>query len=174
MQMCYTKEAAKFYRTPLKIIFLNKNIWVFIRVFSIMSHTHYDNLNFSSFLRGIESPNFYGPIIDHPFPYSPPCDHWLWPQALPKKAVPAFAFQDLCVQALPGSLSFEMMKSRIGLMSSLAPLFPTPCDHLSEHMLTPNGATRTQLLRFLLQGTLVSSIPETWKPGIIQIYGPDR
>jgi hypothetical protein len=27
---------------------------------------------------------------------------------------------------------------------------------------------------FLLQGTLVPSIPETRKPGIIQIYGPDR
>jgi hypothetical protein len=41
-------------------------------------------------------------------------------------------------------------------------------------MLTPNGATGTRLSRFLLQGTLVPSIPETRKPSIIQIYGPDR
>jgi hypothetical protein len=92
---------------------------------------------------------------------------------LTKKVLPTFAFWDFCVRALPGSLSLEMMKPEMGLTSSLAPLFPTPCDHLSEHMLTPDGATRTRLSRFLLQGTLVPSIPETRKPGIIRIYGPD-
>jgi hypothetical protein len=74
----------------------------------------------------------------------------------------------------PAPCPLEVSKPEMGLTSSLAPLFPTPCDHLSEHTLTPNGATGTRLSRFLLQGTLVPSIPETRKPGIIRIYGPDR
>ena len=91
-----------------------------------------------------------------------------------QNALLAFVFRDFCVRALPGSLSLEILKPKMGLTSSLAPVFPTPCDHLSEHMLTPNGAIETQLSIFLLQGTLVPSIPETRKPSIIRIYGPDR
>jgi hypothetical protein len=30
------------------------------KALALVSHTHYDNLDFSSFLRGTESPNFYG------------------------------------------------------------------------------------------------------------------
>jgi hypothetical protein len=92
---------------------------------------------------------------------------------LTKKALPSFAFWDFCVRALPSSLSLEMSKPKMGLTSSLDPLSPNPCDHLSEKTLTPNGAIGIRLLRFMLQGILVPSISKTRKPGIIRIYDPD-